>query len=200
MKYTRMKKMKIIDPERLARRGRLLSGLNQSAEIAEAIACLTRALKAGKKVLVFGNGGSATQSSHFAAELVNKFYMRRPALAALSLSADMANVTSIANDGDFRGVFSRQVEAFGRRGDVAMGITTSGSSANVLQGLKAARRMGMRTIALAGRRTERLRAVPVDVLVAVDETDTPTIQEMHLFVLHVMAEMIEKRLFGGKHG
>ncbi len=192
--------MKIIDPERLQRRARLLASLNENAEIAKAITCLTRALKGGRKVLVFGNGGSATQSSHFAAELVNKFYLRRPALTALSLSADMANVTSIANDGDFRAVFSRQVEACGRRGDVAMGITTSGSSANVLQGLAAARKIGMRTIALAGKRTESLRAIPVDVLVAVDETDTPTIQEMHLFVLHVMAEVIEKRIFGGKHG
>jgi D-sedoheptulose 7-phosphate isomerase len=192
--------MKLIDPERIQRRIRLLASLNESAQVARATACLVRALKGGRKVMVFGNGGSATQSSHFAAELVNKFYLQRPALAALSLSADTANVTSIANDGNFRDVFSRQVEANGRRGDVALGITTSGSSANVLQGLAAARKMGMRTIALAGKRTKGLSAIPVDLLVAVDESDTPTIQEMHLFILHVMAEMIEKRMFGGKHG
>ncbi len=191
--------MKIIDPERIQRRVRLLGSLNEDARVAQAVDCLVEALNNGNKVLVFGNGGSSTQASHFAAELVNKFYLRRPALPALALSSDMANVTSIANDEEFRFVFSRQVEAFGRSGDVALGITTSGRSANVLQGLAAAREKQMRTIALSGMRSEGLQAVPVDVLVAVGETDTPTIQEMHLFVLHIMAEKIEGKLFGGKH-
>jgi D-sedoheptulose 7-phosphate isomerase len=92
------------------------------------------------------------------------------------------------------------VEAFGSKGDVALGITTSGKSANVLQALAKARERGMLTIALAGSQAQRLREVPVDVLVVVDAQDTPTIQEMHLFLLHVMAETIEKKLFGGKHG
>jgi len=191
--------MKIIDPERIQRRVRLLGSLNEEPGVLRAIDCLAEALHNGNKVLVFGNGGSSTQSSHFAAELVNKFYFRRPALPVLALSADMANVTSIANDEEFRFVFSRQVEAFGRAGDVALGITTSGGSANVLQGLSAARERQMRTIALSGKRSASLQAVPVDVLVAVDETDTPAIQEMHLFVLHIMAEKVEKQLFGGKH-
>ncbi|MDD8012036.1 MAG: SIS domain-containing protein [Acidobacteriota bacterium] len=191
--------MKIIDPERIQRRIRLLGSLNEEPGVLRAIDCLAEALHNGNKVLVFGNGGSSTQSSHFAAELVNKFYFRRPALPVLALSADMASVTSIANDEEFRFVFSRQVEAFGRAGDVALGITTSGGSANVLQGLAAARAKQMRTIALAGKQSARLQAVRVDVLVAVDETDTPAIQEMHLFVLHIMAEKIEERLFGGKH-
>ncbi len=161
---------------------------------------LTEALKQGGKVLVFGNGGSATQSSHFAAELVNKFYFRRPALPALALAADMANLTSIANDEEFRFIFSRQVEAFGRPGDVALGITTSGTSANVLLGLAKAREKrdwDHRPVRQADRRS--LQAIPVDVLIAVDAVDTPAIQEMHLFVLHVMAETIEKKLFGGNH-
>jgi len=189
--------MKLIDPARIQGRARLLAGLNEDARVARAIDCLAQALQSGKQVLVFGNGGSATQSSHFAAELVNKFYKRRPALPALALSADTASLTSIANDEEFRLVFSRQVEAFGHPGDVAVGITTSGRSANVLLGLAKAREKGMKTVALAGQRTDDLRAIPVDLLVAVDETDTPTIQEMHLFVLHVMAEAIEKKLFGG---
>jgi len=192
--------MNIIDPERIQQRARLLAGLNEDARLVQASDCLARALKQGHKVLVFGNGGSATQSSHFAAELVNKFYFRRPALPALALGADMASLTSIANDEEFAAVFSRQVEALGCRGDVALGITTSGSSANVLRGLAAARAKGMRTVALSGSRTRRLLALPVDVLVAVDATDTPAIQEMHLFALHVMAETIEKKLFGGNHG
>ncbi|MCX6555904.1 MAG: SIS domain-containing protein, partial [Candidatus Aminicenantes bacterium] len=166
---------------------------------AEAIAGMEKALRLGNKVLVFGNGGSATQSSHFAAELVNKFYFRRRALPALALSADMANVTSIANDEEFGVVFSRQVEAFAAKGDVALGITTSGRSANVLQALAAARERGLLTIALAGRQVDALRAIPAAIVIAVDADDTPTIQEMHLFVLHVMAEMIEKQLCGGNH-
>jgi len=189
--------MKIIDPARIQDRTRLLAGLNEDAHVAQAIACLAAALKKRNKVLAFGNGGSATQSSHFAAELVNKFRFKRPPLPALALNTDMANLTSIANDEDFASVFSRQVEALGCRGDVALGITTSGRSANVLRGLAAARKKGMRTVALSGKRTRELLDVPVDVLVAVDASDTPAIQEMHLFVLHMMAEAIEKKLFGG---
>jgi D-sedoheptulose 7-phosphate isomerase len=192
--------MNLIDPERIRDRSRLLTGLNGDARVAEAIGLLAGVLKEGGKVLAFGNGGSATQSSHFTAELVNKFYLRRPALPALALAADMANVTSIANDEEFAAVFSRQIEALGRRGDAALGITTSGRSANVLRGLAKAREMGLATVALAGNRTEELQAIPVDVLVRVDADDTPTVQEMHLFVLHVMAEMIEKSIYGGNHG
>jgi D-sedoheptulose 7-phosphate isomerase len=158
--------MNIIDPEKIRLRARLLAALNEAEPLARAIDLMSAALAAGGKVLAFGNGGSATQSSHFAAELVNKFYFRRRALPALALSADMANVTSIANDEEFRVVFSRQVEAFAVRGDVALGL---------------------------------LRAIPTDIVIAVDADDTPAIQEMHLFVLHVMAEMIEKNLCGGNH-
>jgi len=192
--------MTIIDPEKIRRRALLLAGLNEDPQVGRAIDLLAAALGNGRKVLVFGNGGSATQSSHFAAELVNKFYFRRQALPVLALNADMANVTSIANDEDFRFVFSRQVEAFGSAGDVALGLTTSGRSANILQALAKARERGMPTIALAGNQVEPLNGIPVDVLVVVDAQDTPTIQEMHLFLLHIMAETIEKRLFGGKNG
>jgi D-sedoheptulose 7-phosphate isomerase len=195
-----MKKMNIIDPEKIGLRSRLLSALNEDEQLARAIDLLATALAKGGKVLVFGNGGSATQSSHFAAELVNKFYFRRPALPALALAADMACLTSIANDEEFRAVFSRQVEAYGRRGDVALGITTSGASANVLQALAKAREMGLATVALAGNRLRELQVIPVDVLVAIAADDTPAIQEMHLFALHAMAEAVEKKLFGGKHG
>ncbi len=191
--------MKIIDPEKIQRRARLLAVLNEDPQVGRAIDLLAAALQKGSKVLVFGNGGSATQSSHFAAELVNKFYFRRQALPVLALNADMANVTSIANDEDFQFIFSRQLEAFASKGDVALGITTSGRSANVLRALAKARELAMPTIALAGSQLEHLRQIPVDVLIVVDDRDTPTIQEMHLFLLHVMAETVEKKLFGGKH-
>lgn len=192
--------MNIIDPEKIRLRARLLMALNEAEPLARAIDLMTEALAAGGKVLVFGNGGSATQSSHFAAELVNKFYFRRPALPALALASDMSVLTSIANDEEFRAIFSRQVEAHGRRGDVALGITTSGASANVLQALARAREMGLATVALAGSRLRELQAIPVDVLVAIAADDTPAIQEMHLFALHAMAEAVEKKIFGGKNG
>jgi len=191
--------MKIIDAKRIEQRARLLAVLNEDVRVAQAIDGLENALRAGNKVLLFGNGGSATQSSHFAAEMVNKFYFRRQALPALSLSADMASITAIANDDDFRFVFSKQVEAFAATGDVALGITTSGKSVNVLQALAVARERGLLTIALAGRQVEKLQAIPVDIVISMDADDTPTIQEMHLFLLHVMAETIEKNIFGGKH-
>ena len=192
--------MKIIDAEKIHQRVRLLADLNEDPQVVRAIAGLEKALRSGNKILVFGNGGSATQSSHFAAEMVNKFYVRRQALPVLALSADMANVTSIANDDEFKFVFSRQVEAFASKGDVALGITTSGRSANVLRAFAVARERSLLTIALAGRQVEALRAIPVDIMVAVDAEDTPTIQEMHLFLLHIIAETIEKKIFGGKHG
>jgi D-sedoheptulose 7-phosphate isomerase len=193
------RKMNIIDSERIALRSRLLNDLNGDGRVAEAIGLLAGILKRGNRVMIFGNGGSATQSSHFAAELVNKFRLRRRALPALALASDMASVTSIANDESFATVFSRQVEAFGLRGDAALGLTTSGRSANVLQGLAKAREMGLATIALAGGNSEELRTIPVDVLIGVESDDTPLIQEMHLFLLHVMAEKIENDLFGGRH-
>jgi D-sedoheptulose 7-phosphate isomerase len=192
--------MNIIDAERIRQRALLLAVLNEDPQVIRAIAGLKKALAAGNKILVFGNGGSATQSSHFAAELVNKFFFRRRALPVLALSADMANITSIANDDDFRFVFSRQVEAFAARGDVALGITTSGKSANVLQAFSAAREKEMVTIALAGSQVEALQAIPVDILVAVDSVETPAIQEMHLFLLHIMAETVENEIFRGKNG
>lgn len=191
--------MSIIDPERIRLRSRLLAALNEEAQLEQAIDRLTLALKRGDKVLLFGNGGSATQSSHFAAELVNKFYFRRRALPALALAVDMASVTSIANDEEFRFIFSRQLEAYGRKGDVALGISTSGASANVLLGLAKAREMGLSTVALCGNRPQKLLQIPVDEVIAIDADDTPVIQEMHLFALHIMAETIETKLFGGDH-
>ncbi len=189
--------MTLIDAERVRRRARLLSALNEDERLRRAADLLAAALGRGGKVLAFGNGGSATQSSHFAAELVNKFLFRRPALPALALSADVACLTSIANDEEYRFVFSRQVEAFGRPGDVALGLSTSGASANVLLGLAKARELGLATIALCGRRDRALGDLAVDVVVAVDSDETPAIQELHLFALHVLAETVESKLFGG---
>jgi len=145
------------------------------AAVLDAVARMADSLEKGGKILVFGNGGSSTQASHFAAELVNKFYLVRKPLPAVALSADSANLTSIANDTDFKYVFSRQVEALGKPGDAAVGIST--------------------TIAVCGSHTEPLQRQGIDVIIPVLSEDTPIIQEIHLFILHTMAEMLESKFF-----
>ena len=156
-----------------------------------AVECMTGSLKKGGKILIFGNGGSSTQSSHFAAELVNKFYFERKPLPAIALTADSANLTSIANDTDYKYIFSRQLEALGKADDVAVGISTSGTSANVLEALRAAKAMKLKTIAVCGNHTGHLQQLDIDVIIPVPADDTPMVQEMHLFILHTMAEMLE---------
>jgi D-sedoheptulose 7-phosphate isomerase len=165
-----------------------------------AIALMAAALKQGNKILAFGNGGSASQCSHFVAELVNKFYFQREGLPALALTTDTACLTSIANDMDFKYVFSRQLQALGKPGDIALGLTTSGKSANVIEAFRQADQLQLNTIALCGNHTQEL--VPpqlnIDAIIAVPAADTPLIQEMHLFILHIMAEILEQEIFRGE--
>jgi len=172
----------------------LLEKFDPGSVLMPAIDLMKRAIENGKKILVFGNGGSATQASHFAAELVNRFYIDRPAIPALALTTDISNLTSIANDSDYTYVFSRQVEAMGNEGDVVMGISTSGTSANVLAGLGAALAGNMKTVALCGKETGTLEKLGLDYIIPVQCDDTPVIQEMHLFFLHTMAEVIEAHM------
>jgi D-sedoheptulose 7-phosphate isomerase len=152
---------------------------------------MIEALRTGHKILAFGNGGSAAESQHFAAELVNKFQRLGPALPALALTTDTSTLTSIANDLSFDRVFSRQVEALARPGDVALALSTSGKSPNIIEGLKAARAKKAVTVALTGK-GGGLLAAQADFLLDVDSTSTPRIQEVHLFLLHAMAGALEK--------
>lgn len=168
-------------------------GVDHADAIVAAAAMVSEAIDAGRQVLAFGNGGSATDASHLAAELVGRFSRPRRALAAVALTADPAVLTSVGNDFGFDQVFARQVEALGRTGDVAIGITTSGVSANVNAALEAARAQGLRTIGLTGRdggETGRL----VDVHLNVPAAETPRIQEVHRVILHVLCELVERRL------
>jgi D-sedoheptulose 7-phosphate isomerase len=142
--------------------------------------------------LAFGNGGSAAEAQHFVAELVNKFLKTRPALPAVALTADASVLTSIANDISFEAVFRRQVEALGDGGDIALGLSTSGRSANVVEGLAAARAKGLVTIGLTG--SGAALAPLADILLDVPSASTPRIQEIHLYLLHALAEDIETRL------
>jgi D-sedoheptulose 7-phosphate isomerase len=172
---------------------------DNSQAVFEAVALIENSLRKGNKLLVFGNGGSAAQSSHFAAELVNKFYFEREGLPAIALTTDTAALTSIANDSDFKFVFSRQLETLGKPGDTAMGITTSGKSPNVIEALLRAKQLKLQTIALCGNNTEPMTdpALNIDVIIPVPTTDTPLIQEIHLFILHSMADMLERKFFAG---
>jgi D-sedoheptulose 7-phosphate isomerase len=149
------------------------------------------ALKAGGKLLVFGNGGSAADAQHLAAELVGRFQKERAALPAVALTVDTSVLTSVANDYSFRQVFARQVEALGRPGDVAFGISTSGESPNVAAGLQAARARGLKTIALTGRDGGSVGRA-ADIHVNVPDQSTARVQEVHRTLLHVMCEVIEE--------
>jgi len=162
-----------------------------------AISATVRALKAGGKVLVFGNGGSAAEAQHFAAELVNRFMRERRAIPAVALTTDTSALTAIANDRSFDRVFGRQIEALGEKSDVAIALSTSGNSPNIIEGLKAAKAKGMLTIALTGEGGGKLAsasgAAP-DYLIPVPSKSTPRIQETHLLLLHIMAEEIEAEM------
>jgi D-sedoheptulose 7-phosphate isomerase len=153
-------------------------------------------LKAGGKVLSFGNGGSAADAQHLAGELVGRYLRDRAALPALALTTDPSIVTAVGNDMGFDAVFRRQVEAHGRKGDVAVGISTSGKSPNVLEAFRAARERGLVTIALTGGGGGRLPGL-VDYLIDVPHPATPRIQEVHGMVVHVLCQVVEEEIAAG---
>jgi D-sedoheptulose 7-phosphate isomerase len=172
----------------------------RAAEIVRAAALIVERLRQGGQVLAFGNGGSASDAQHFALDLVGRFRPGRDrrALAALALAADAGVVTSVANDFGFEQVFARQIEALGRPGDVALGITTSGASVNVNAGLARARGLGLATIALTGRDGGRSAAL-ADVHVNVPDEDTPRVQDVHRTILHVWCELVESSVIRDAH-
>jgi len=165
--------------------------LNRIVAVIEA---MTEALKAGNKILLFGNGGSAADAQHLAAEFVNRFIIERPPLPAIALTTDTSIITSIGNDYNFADIFSKQIRAIGREGDVAWGMSTSGTSENVVKGLQAAKKIGMVTIGLTGRDGGDVAKI-VDHSLNVSATSTPRIQEVHIAVGHVICEMIDFKLF-----
>ena len=162
-----------------------------TAPIVAAADLVVASLRAGGTLLVFGNGGSALDAQHVASELVNRFERSRRALAALALTTDASVVTSIANDDSFERVFARQIEGLGRRGDVALGISTSGQSANVVAGLETARQAGLATVALTGHDGGRLGTL-ADVHVNVASRSTARVQEVHRTLLHVFCDLVER--------
>lgn len=164
-----------------------------AGEIAEAAAAVERSLADGGKLLLFGNGGSAAEAQHVAAEFVGRFKRERDAYAAIALTTDSSILTALGNDYGFETVFARQVEALGREGDVALAMTTSGKSPNVVRGLEAAAERGLATISLTGQ-SGGPAADAAQIALRVPSSDTARIQEAHLIILHVMCDLVEAAL------
>jgi D-sedoheptulose 7-phosphate isomerase len=151
-------------------------------------------LNKGRKILLFGNGGSACDASHIAAEFVNRFKKERPAFPAIALNTDMAVITSIANDYDYVNIFARQLKALAQDGDVVIAISTSGNSPNVIKAVDVARKKKLTTIAFTGAKGDRI-ASKSDYVFAVPSSDTPRVQETHITLGHVLCQMVEEILF-----
>ncbi|MGR3913813.1 MAG: SIS domain-containing protein [Gammaproteobacteria bacterium] len=168
------------------------------AAIAAGAGALSDALDLGGKILICGNGGSASDSLHFSSELLNKFERVRRPLAAISLAADISTLTSIANDESYDAVFAKQVEALGRAGDILVAITTSGNSPNILQAVRAAQAAGMRCIALNGKDGGELsKALGArDINIIAPARSTARVQEIHGVIIHAFCDLIDRRLFG----
>jgi D-sedoheptulose 7-phosphate isomerase len=166
-------------------------------QVLAAAEMLARVFKAGGKVLIFGNGGSAADAQHLAAEFVNRFQVERPPLAALALTTDTSILTAVANDYDFRQVFAKQVRALGRPGDLAWGISTSGNSANVVAGLDTARELGLKTLALSGGDGGPVAAA-ADLALIVPSRNTPRVQEVHITIGHALCDLVDYLLFPEK--
>lgn len=174
----------------------LAQTIRESAALVEEIGvCMVECFRQGNKLLLCGNGGSAADSQHMAAEFVNRFNIDRAALPAIALTVDSSILTAIGNDSSFERVFSRQVEALGKPGDVLAAISTSGGSPNVLKALDAARAAGMKAVGFTGEKGRRNMAPRCDLCLIVPSTDTPRIQEVHQFVWHALCGMVEQALF-----
>ena len=162
--------------------------------VARTAALIVDAYRNGSKVIVFGNGGSAADAQHVAAELLGRFRLERRALPALALMENAPSVTALANDYGFEQIFARQIEALGQPGDVAIGISTSGTSANVVAGMEAAKARGLTTVALTGAGGGRLKEV-ADHCVCTPASETARVQEEHVMLYHVICEVVERELF-----
>jgi D-sedoheptulose 7-phosphate isomerase len=167
---------------------------NHADMLIQVVKVLVAAFKGGHKVLLFGNGGSAADAQHLAAEFVNRFLIERPPLPAIALTTDTSILTSISNDYGYADTFAKQVKALGKEGDVAIGISTSGTAANVVKAIKVAKDMGMKTVGLTGGDGGDLAKI-VDFALVVDSSATPRIQETHITIGHVLCEMVDRMLF-----
>jgi len=164
--------------------------------IIKAADMLASCISSGNKVLIFGNGGSAADAQHLAAEFVNRFQIERPPLAAIALTTDTSILTSIGNDYHFDEIFSKQIQALGKKGDIAWGISTSGNSPNVLKAVMAAQKIGITTIGMIGR-AGKLGAC-ADLVFSVKSDITARIQETHIMLGHILCDLLERKLYPEK--
>ena len=169
-----------------------------AAPIAAAVEVMVKCIQAEGKIMACGNGGSAGDSQHFSAELLNRFERERRPLAAIALSTDTSTLTSIANDYSYQEVFSKQVYALGRKGDVLLAISTSGNSPNVMEAMKVAKEKGIRIVALTGKGGGKMAALlgPDDIHLCVPADRTARIQEVHLLAIHCLCDGIDQTLLG----
>lgn len=169
--------------------------LNENlSKLLEAVQLITHTLNSGNKLFFFGNGGSAADAQHLAAEFVNRYAMERPPLPAIALTTDTSILTSVSNDLSFDEIFSKQLRALGRKGDVAIGISTSGNSSNVIRAFEVAKEIGMKTMAFTGNDGGKLVKI-ADLSLIVPSSSTPRIQETHILIGHILCEMVEQILF-----
>jgi D-sedoheptulose 7-phosphate isomerase len=178
----------------IAAKEKLLHDAEVVSTIAKVVELMVSALKQGNKLILFGNGGSAADAQHIAAEFVGRFAFNRPALPAMALSVNSSCVTAIGNDYGFDLIFSRQIEALGRSGDVAIGISTSGNSPNVIRAISVAKKMGMSTVALTSSTGGKLKDA-VDYCLRAPSNETPRIQECHILIGHIVSELVEQTMF-----
>ena len=162
--------------------------------VAEITRFITETLRRGNKILIFGNGGSAADAQHIAAEFVNRFLFDRAPLPAIALTTDTSILTSIGNDSNFSQVFARQIVALGTKGDIAWGITTSGTTPNIIEGFRKATEIGMKTVALTGKDGGEVLQM-ADYALNVHSSSTPRIQEVHITIGHIICELVERELF-----
>ena len=172
----------------------LLADEKAIGAVQTAVNVIVECLRSGHKVMWAGNGGSAADAQHMAAELVNKFRLERPGMASIALTTDTSILTSIGNDYGYSRVFARQVEALGVPGDVFIGISTSGNSENLVEALDACRKRGVKTVALVGGKPCRMD--DYDLVIRVPSTDTPRIQECQTLIGHIICDIVEKSMYG----
>lgn len=163
-------------------------------KLLEVIKLITQAFEAGNKLFLFGNGGSAADAQHIAAEFVNRYEIDRPPLPAIALTTDTSILTSVSNDTNFSEIFAKQLRALGKEGDVALGISTSGNSSNLIKAFEVTKEMGIKAVALTGNDGGALAKI-ADYSLIVSSTSTPRIQETHILIGHILCEMVEHQLF-----